>query len=158
MNCAHVDAPISAAKSGNGSPSSRLRQRALAEGPVDDHRHAAFRRQRQEPVFGLAVEDVIAELHEVELVPSHDLLEEIVPATFRCGDADIAYSALRLHGEQGLQMLLPGDEVVDLQEVEALHAPERARSLDLRWTAFAEEVHTFSAENSALGRPNFSRP
>jgi hypothetical protein len=38
----------------------------------------------------------------------------------------IAEPAGGLHGEQRPQMLLPGEEIVDLQQIEARHAPESA--------------------------------
>ena len=33
-------------------------------------------------------------------------------------------------------MVLPGEQVVDLQQVEAFDAPQLARILDLTWTVF----------------------
>ena len=109
MNCAQLDAPISAAHSGSGSPSSRSRQRALPERPVDDHGHAALGRQRQQPLLRLAVDDVVGELHEIDRLAPHDLLEKIVTAAFGGGDADVTQRARRLHLEQRLQMRLPGE-------------------------------------------------
>ncbi len=149
MNCAQVEAPISAAQSGSGSPSSRRVSAPCAEGPVDDHGNAALRRQRQEPVLRLAVDDVVGELHEVERLAAHDLLEEIVPPAFRRGDADIADLSGRLHLEQRLEMRLPGDQIVHLHEIEAGHTPERRDCSICAGPSAAEEVQTFSAENSA---------
>src|SRR5438067_11045517 len=44
----------------------------------------------------------------------------------RGGDPHITEPAAGLHGEQRPQMLLPGEEIVDLQQIEARHAPESA--------------------------------
>src|SRR6185436_7164300 len=73
-------------------------QIALAEWPVDDHRHAALARERQDATLRFAVEDVVAELHEIERMRAHDLLEVTVAAAFRGRDADVAHLAGGLHG------------------------------------------------------------
>ena len=84
-------------------------QRLLAERPVDHHGDAAVARQRQEPLLGLSIEDVVGELHEIERVLAHDPLEQLVPAPVRGGDADMPDLARGLHGRQRLQMLAPVD-------------------------------------------------
>ena len=55
-------------------------------------------------------------------------------------------------------MRLPREEIVDLHEVEPRHAPEATRLLDLGRPAVAEDVQTFSAENSAGGSPELLKP
>jgi hypothetical protein len=59
-----------------------VRQRALPERPVDNHGNAALRRQRQQPLLRLAVDDVVGELHEIERLVPHYLFEKIVAAPF----------------------------------------------------------------------------
>ena len=64
--CAQPSQPISAAQPGRRWRCSALQQRAFAERPVHQHRDAALLRQRQQALLGLAVEQVVAELHEVD--------------------------------------------------------------------------------------------
>ena len=66
---------------------------------------------------------------------THYLLELPVPATFRGGDPDITHLAGHLHGEKGSEMRVPGEEIVDLQQVEARNPPLAERLCDLGWTA-----------------------
>ena len=134
------------------------RQRALPEGTVDDDRHAALGRQRQQPLLRLAIDDVVGELHEIERMVPHDLLEQIVPAAFGGGDADIAELPVRLHGEQRLEMRLPCDEIVDLHEIEARHAPEAPRLLDLRWSVRGRRGPDLVGRKQALGPAELFEP
>src|SRR3546814_16222921 len=71
-------------------------QRLLAERPVHQHRLAAVGSQRQQPVFRLAVEDVVGELHEVERLALHPRLHLVVTAAVRGGYAAIPESPLIL--------------------------------------------------------------
>ena len=99
-------------------------RQAAVERPVDQHRHAAFGRERQEPPLGLAVGDAVAELDRVQRParPSR-------PRSPR--DAGRARWSCRrrrtrpacLVRQQRLEMPLPGQHVVDLHEVEPLDAP-----------------------------------
>ena len=107
ISCAQIVAPISAAHGGSGLRDDPLDQVALAERPVDDHRDAALARERQDALLGLAVEDVVGHLHEIERMRAHDLLEVAMAAAFRGRDADIAQPAGRLHGEQRRAGALP---------------------------------------------------
>src|SRR4051812_13733636 len=75
MNWAQLEAPISSAQFGSASPCKPADQRVLAERPVDHHGDAAVARQRQEPLFGPSIEDVVGELHEIERVLAHDPLQ-----------------------------------------------------------------------------------
>src|SRR5258707_4626858 len=106
-------------------------QLALQKRPVDDHADAAVPRQRKDTIFDLAVENVVGDLNEVERLGAHDPLDLTVPAPFRGGDPYIAEPAGGLHGEQRPQMLLPGEEFVNLQRIEARHAPESWGGFDL---------------------------
>ena len=106
-------------------------QRALPERPVDDHGNAALRRQRQQPLLRLAVDDVVGELHEIDRLVPHYLFEKIMAAPFGSGDSNVAHRTSRLHLEKRLQMRLPGEEIVNLNEVELWHTPEATRLLDL---------------------------
>ena len=54
-----------------------------------------------------------------------------MPPTLGGGDADVAHAPLRLHRLQRLDVGAPIEEVVDLHEIETLHAPELARILHL---------------------------
>src|SRR5207244_6288100 len=98
---------------------------------VDDHADAAVPRQRKDTIFDLAVENVVRDLNEVERLGAHDPLDLTVPAPFRGGDPYIAQPAGGLHGEQRPQMLLPGEEIVNLQQIEARHAPESAGGFEV---------------------------
>ena len=106
-------------------------QRALPERPVDNHGNAALRRQRQQPLLRLAVDDVVGELHEIDRLVPHYLFEKIMAAPFGRRDSNVAHRTSRLHLEERLQMRLPGEEIVNLNEVEPWHAPEATRLLDL---------------------------
>ena len=106
-------------------------QIAFAKRPVDDDPDAAVARQRKDAIFDLAVENVVGDLNEVERLGAHDPLDFAVPAPFRGGDPYIAEPSGGLHGEQRPQMLLPGEEIVDLQQIEARHAPESAGGFNL---------------------------
>ena len=66
---------------------------ALAERAVDDDRDAALARERQDPLLDLAVERVVGDLHEVERLAAHDLLDLAMAAAFRRRDADVAQPA-----------------------------------------------------------------
>src|SRR5262249_60953681 len=104
-------------------------QLAFAKRPINDDTDAAVPRQRKDAIFDLAVENVVGDLNEVERLGSHDPLDVGVPAPFRGGDPYIAEPVGGLHGEQRSQMLLPGEEIVDLQQIEARYAPESAGGL-----------------------------
>ena len=60
-----------------------------------------------------------------------------MPPAFRRRDADVAEPARRPSCEQRGQVLLPGEQIVHLQEIEARHAPVLARGFDLRRPARA---------------------
>src|SRR5947208_10223498 len=106
-------------------------QLAFAKRTISDHSDAAVPRQRKDAIFDLAVENVVGDLNEVERLGAHDPLDFAVPTPFRGGDSYIAEPADRLHREQRPQMLLPGEEIVDLQQIEPRHAPESAGGFDL---------------------------
>ena len=142
-NCAQLVASISAAHGGSCARASARSERAFAERPVDDHRDAAIARERQDPLLGLAIDRVVGDLHEVDRLAPHDLLDVAVATTFGRRDADVAKLSRRLHREQRRQVLLPVEQVVDLQQIEAVHLPLAARALDLL---------------AALPRPTRSRP
>src|SRR5919197_2958273 len=112
-------------------------QLAFAKWAVNDHADAAVPRQRKDTIFDLAVENVVGDLNEVERLGAHDPLDVAVAAPFRGGDPYIAEPPGSLHGEQRPQMLLPGEEIVDLQQIEARHAPEPTGGFDLVRTAGA---------------------
>src|SRR5262245_21355651 len=119
-----------------GPPGQRMaldlsEQLALAKWPVNDHADAAVPRERKDTIFDLAVENVVGGLTEVERLGSHDPLDFAVPAPFRGGDPHIAEPAGGLHGEQRRRMFLPGEEIVDLQQIEARNAPESAGGFEL---------------------------
>src|SRR5258708_6313942 len=106
-------------------------QLAFAKRPINDHADAAVPRQRKDAIFDLAVENVVGDLHEIERLRTHDPLDFAVPAPFRGGDSYIPELAGGLHGKQRPQVLLPGEEIVDLQQIEARHAPGSPRGFDL---------------------------
>ena len=107
-------------------------QCAFAERAVHQHGDTALACQRQQALLRLAVQQVVAELNEVDALVSHDLLELSVAPPFRSGDAHVAQASGCLHGLQQGQLFFPGQQVVDLQQVELRHLPELARGLDLR--------------------------
>ena len=76
---------------------------------------------------------VVGDLHEIDRLVRHDPLDLGVAAAFGGGDPDIAQLPIRLHGEQRLEVPLPGDQIVHLEQIEPRHAPVRARLLDLIW-------------------------
>src|SRR5262245_19712467 len=106
-------------------------QFAFAKRPINDHADAAVPRQRKNAIFDLAVENVVGNLHKIERLRTHDPLDFPVPAPFRGGDTYIAEPAGGLHGKQRPQVLLPGEEIVDLQQIEARHPPGSAGGFDL---------------------------
>src|SRR5262249_32820002 len=106
-------------------------QLAFAKRPINDHANAAVARQRKNAIFDLAVEDGVGDLHEIERLRTDDSLDFAVSAPFRGGDSYIADPAGGLHGEQRPQVLLPGEEIVDLQQIEARYAPESSGGFDL---------------------------
>src|SRR5262249_7840108 len=88
-------------------------------------------RERKDAIFDVAVENVVGNLHEIERLRTHDPLDFAVPAPFRGGDSYIAEPAGGLHDEQRPQVLLPGEEIVDLHQIEARHAPGSPGGFDL---------------------------
>src|SRR5262249_60788887 len=98
-------------------------QLAFAKRPINDDTDAAVPRDRKDTIFDLAVENVVGDLNEVERLGSHDPLDFAVSTPFRGGDPYIAEPAGGLHGEQCPQMLLPGEQIVDLQQIAARPAP-----------------------------------
>src|SRR5262245_35201426 len=112
-------------------------QRALAKRAVDDRTDAALACQRQDARLDLTVQHVVGRLHEIDPLTRYDPLDLAMAAAFRRRNADIAHVAVSLHPQQGRQMLLPGQKVMNLQQVEAWHAPPLARGLDLCGTACA---------------------
>lgn len=61
----------------------QVEQLLAAERTVNDHAEAAVSGQRQETLFGLAVEDVVGELHEVERHAPHHPFDFILAAAMR---------------------------------------------------------------------------
>src|SRR5262249_1519892 len=107
-------------------------QLAFAKWPVNDHADPAVPRKWKDTIFDLAVENVVGDLNnEVERLGSHDPLDFPVSAPFRGCDPYLAEPAGRLHGEQRPQMLIPGQEIMDLQQIEARHPPKSAGGFDL---------------------------
>jgi hypothetical protein len=68
---------------------------------------------------------------EVEWMLTYHALELAVAASFRGGDPDITQLAGRLHGEESPEVRLPGQQVMDLQQVKTGNPPVAARPLDL---------------------------
>ena len=64
--CAQPSQSISAAHGGSAVPLQLPQQVALAERPVGDDGDAALARQRQDALLDVAVEQVVADLHEVD--------------------------------------------------------------------------------------------
>ncbi len=59
----------------------RADQVSLAERPVDNDTDPALARQRQNPQLDFAIEHVIGDLHEIQWLARHDLLElAVAPA------------------------------------------------------------------------------
>ena len=96
---------------------------AATQRTIDDDGDSPLPRERQEPILGLAFEEVVGELDEVERVGAHEALHLVVAAPVRSRDPHVAQPAGGLHGEESPQVLLGGHEVVDLQQVEAGNAP-----------------------------------
>ena len=151
-------APISEAQAGSGWRCDLPDQRPLPERPVDDDRDAAVPRQRKNAILDLAVQHVVGDLDEVDRLARHDLLDLLVAPPLRGRDAHVAQPALRLHGEQGREMLLPRQEVVHLEQVEPPDAPAGPGLLDLLRAPRPGEIQTLSAEKRPEGLPSLARP
>ena len=135
--CAQLLQPISVAQPGSGWRCSFFVSSPSRNGRLTMTAMPRSRRQRQDAVFDLAVEDVVGHLHEIERLRAHDLLDVAMAASFRGGDPDIADLAGRFHGEQRFQVLFPRQQIVHLQQIEARHAPVSARGFDLAGAAAA---------------------
>src|SRR6185369_18075090 len=92
---------------------------------------AAVAREREDPFLGLAIDRVVGDLHEVERIASHQLLDFAMTPSFGRRDPDVSDLACRLQREEGRQVLLPVEQVMDLHEVEAADLPVLARLFDL---------------------------
>ena len=117
---------------GERTPCKPVRQPAALEGPVADDRDAAFPRERQQAPFRLTVHDVVGELDEIRRAAAHDLFQFAMPAAVGGSDAGIAERPRLLHGFERVEVRLPFDQVVDLQQVEAPEPPPAGRFRDLR--------------------------
>src|SRR6185437_7220518 len=106
-------------------------QRALPEGPVHDHRDTAIARERQDALLDFAIHRVVGDLEEIDRLAPHQLLDIAMAAAFRCRNADVTDLSGGLHREQGWQMFLPCEQIVNLHEIESAYLPFLARSLDL---------------------------
>src|SRR5262245_28253780 len=103
-----------------------LDQHPLLKWSIDDDRDPALCRERQQPLLNLTVHHVVRERYEVDGLAAHDPFEIAMTPSLRGGDANIAHTPLRFHGLQRLDVGTPIEEVVDLHEIETLHAPEPA--------------------------------
>ena len=112
---------------GQRPPGHQVEERAAAKGPVGDHRQAALGGVGQEPCLGLAVQDVVGELDDVQRLCRHHRLEVLVAAPVRGGDTDVPHPPLGLPLHQRLVVHLPVQEIMDLHEVEGLDAPKLFR-------------------------------
>src|SRR5262249_8776672 len=107
---------------------------AALERTIADDRDLSFPRERQDVALDLAVDGVVGDLDEVDRLRAHDLLGPAMATALRGRDSDEAELAGLLHAEERLEMLLPGFDVVDLEEIEARDAPQLLGLGDLRGT------------------------
>src|SRR5687768_6140614 len=98
-------------------------QGPFTEGAIDDDGDPALARDRENALLDLAVENVVADLHEVERLRAQELLDLGVTPSLRCRDADISDLSRRFHREEHREVVLPVDEIVHLHQVEAGYAP-----------------------------------
>ncbi len=118
--CAQLVQPISPAHAGSGLSRKPAQQATAAEGHVDDHRHAALGRQRQQALLGLARVERVVDLQEVELLGAQHGLDLVVGRGRVVRDADVAHAAFLLPAAQRGEVRAPVDEVVHLHQVHAL--------------------------------------
>src|SRR6185312_4511184 len=102
-------------------PCQYAEQRALPEGPVHDHRDAAIACERQDALLDFTIHWVVGDLDEIDRLAPHQLLDIAMAAAFRCRDADVTDLSRGLHREQGRQMLLPREQIVNLHEIESAY-------------------------------------
>src|SRR6516165_4597920 len=112
-------------------PHQPLDQHPLAEWPVDDHCHSALGGERQKTLLDFAIDRIVAELYEVNVLAPHNFLEGAEAPPLCGGDADVAHAPMRLHRLQRFKVGAPVEEVMNLNEIETIDAPEFARGLHL---------------------------
>ena len=98
-------------------------QAAFAERTHHHHAETEIRGQRQDPLLGLAFARVERHLDRVDAAGSHDPLEDVEGAGLegrRAEPADVADATLALHP---LEVLAPGEQVVDLEQVDPPGVP-----------------------------------
>ena len=102
-------------------------QRTPLERPVDDHGDALVPGQRQQPGLGLAVGEVVGQLHEIDGLRLHDGCKLIMAPPVGGGDADMAHAAVGFPLRQRFQMAFPAEQIMDLQQIEGAHPPQPFR-------------------------------
>ena len=136
-----------------------LDELAFAERPVDDHRHAAVARQRQDAVLHLAIEHVVGDLDEVERLLAHDLLEVAVAAALGRRDPDVADLALRPSSRASVRRCASQDSRLCTCRRSNFGTPQSRRDASICAGPRApDEIQTLSAENRLAGAPSFLRP
>ena len=93
------------------------------ERPVDDYRKATLRRHRQKAALRFAVEDVVCKLYGIHALIRHKTQHFAVTAAMGGRNADMADPARRFFDGKRVEGTFPVYQVVNLHQVEFLHAP-----------------------------------
>ena len=88
--------------------------------PIGNNRHALFYCGRQQSAFHLSIKNIVSELHEVDGLGLDDLLKLLMPSAMRGRDSDIANGPLVFVLLQDLEVMLPGDQIVNLVQIKLL--------------------------------------
>ena len=111
--------PAAASSAGNG----RRSRPPSPNGRITTTPETEIRGERQDPLLGLAFARVERHLDRVDAAGSHDPLEHVERAGLegrRAEPADVADATLALHP---VEVLAPGEEVVDLEQVDPPGVP-----------------------------------
>src|SRR5262245_50470277 len=106
-NCAQVAQPISLADGGRGLPCNRLNNPPRGKRAVYQHSDAPIGGHGQEPALGVALDNRIIKLYEVEIFGFQDTGELVVGACRVVCHANVANPALLLPAPEGCKMRLP---------------------------------------------------
>ena len=89
---------------------------------------------------------------------AHDALELAMTAALGSGDADVANFAGGFHLEKRLQMRFPGQEIMDLQEIETRDAPLPTGPLNLAATSRGRRDPNFIRREQTFWMSELRKP